>query len=131
MVLLLLVACAPSRPTPTTTPRSIPPTPTTAPTEEAVPACTSGPSEVITATGLSVDENREQLGISAVIDSSGETVPMTLLKCSDEQPIQHLSRRTGIVDEEVWFTKEDVVSGADTVREYAIQLIREARTEAE
>ncbi len=49
----------------------------------------------------------------------------------DEQPIQHLSRRTGIVDEEVWFTKEDVVSGVDTVREYAIQLIREARTEAE
>jgi len=49
----------------------------------------------------------------------------------DEQPIQHLSRRTGVVDEEVWFTKEDVVSGVDTTREYAIQLIREARTEAE
>ncbi|TKJ29335.1 MAG: hypothetical protein CEE40_08860 [Chloroflexi bacterium B3_Chlor] len=49
----------------------------------------------------------------------------------DEQPIQHLSRRTGTVDHEVWFTKEDIVSGVDTVREYAIQLIREARAEAE
>jgi hypothetical protein len=47
----------------------------------------------------------------------------------DEQPIQHLSRRTGIVDKEVWFTKEDVVSGVDTVREYAIQLVGEARQE--
>ena len=49
----------------------------------------------------------------------------------DEQPIEHLSRRTGIVDEEVWFTKEDVINGVDTVRERAIQLIREARSEAE
>jgi hypothetical protein len=27
---------------------------------------------------------------------------------------------------EVWFTEEDVINGVDTVREYAIQLIREA-----
>lgn len=44
----------------------------------------------------------------------------------DEYPIDHLSRRTGLVDVEVWFTKEDVINGVDTVREYAIQLIREA-----
>jgi hypothetical protein len=45
----------------------------------------------------------------------------------DEQPIDHLCRRTGFVGEEVWFTREDVIKGVDTVREYALQLVREAR----
>jgi len=44
----------------------------------------------------------------------------------DEEPIDHLTRMTGFVDHEVWFTKEDVINGVDTVREYALQLIREA-----
>jgi len=43
-----------------------------------------------------------------------------------EEPIAHLTRMTGLVDHEVWFTKEDVINGVDTVREYALQLIREA-----
>ena len=49
----------------------------------------------------------------------------------DEYPIDHLSRRTGLVDVEVWFTKEDVINGVDTVREYALQLIRKAGSEGE
>lgn len=48
-----------------------------------------------------------------------------------EETIEHLCRRTGLVDVEVWFTKEDVINGVDTVREYAIQVIREARSEGE
>jgi hypothetical protein len=48
-----------------------------------------------------------------------------------EEPIHHLSRRTGVVDKEVWFTKQDLVDGVDTVRERAMQLIREARAEPE
>jgi hypothetical protein len=78
-MLLLLVACAPSRPTPTTTPTPIPPMPTTVSTEEAVATCTVGPPEVITATGLSVDENREQLGIPAMMVAFGYPVPDGLI----------------------------------------------------
>jgi len=44
----------------------------------------------------------------------------------DEEPIDHLTRMAGFVDHEVWFTKEDVINGVDTVREYALQLIRAA-----
>ena len=49
----------------------------------------------------------------------------------DEEPIDHLTRMTGFVDHEVWFAKEDVINGVDTVREYALQLIREAGSEGE
>jgi hypothetical protein len=45
----------------------------------------------------------------------------------DEQPIDHLSRRTGFADHVVWFTKEDIIKGVDTVREYAFQLITKAK----
>jgi hypothetical protein len=45
----------------------------------------------------------------------------------NEERVDHLCRRTGIVDMEVWFTKEDVINGVDTVREYALQMIRESR----
>ena len=45
----------------------------------------------------------------------------------NEQEIEHLCRITGLVDAEVWFTKEDVIDGVDTVREYALQIIRDAR----
>ena len=49
----------------------------------------------------------------------------------DGETIEHLCRRTGLVDVEVWSTKEDVINGVDTVREYAIQLIREGSSEEE
>jgi len=49
----------------------------------------------------------------------------------DEEPIDHLTRMTGFIDHVVWFTKEDVINGVDTVREYALQLIREAGSEGE
>lgn len=58
-------------------------------------------------------------------------IPTVAYYPADQEPIQHLSRRTGVVDQEVWFTKEDIVRGVDPVRERAMQLIREARTEAE
>jgi hypothetical protein len=57
-------------------------------------------------------------------------IPTVAYYLVDEEPIQHLSRRTGIVDEHMWFTKEDIVSGVDTIREYAIELIGEARVGA-
>jgi hypothetical protein len=49
----------------------------------------------------------------------------------EEQPIVHRSRLAGFIDKEIWFTREDVVEGTDTIREYAIQLIREARGKAD
>jgi C-terminal processing protease CtpA/Prc len=58
-------------------------------------------------------------------------IPAVAPYAVDEETIDHLCRRTGLVDVEVWFTKEDVINGVDTVREYAIQLIREARSEGE
>ncbi len=38
--------------------------------------------------------------------------------------ITHLCRRTGVVDAEVWFAREDITSGVDTMREYSLQIIR-------
>lgn len=42
----------------------------------------------------------------------------------DEQPIDHLSRREGLVSEQVWLTKADARMGTDTVLEYALALVR-------
>ncbi len=58
-------------------------------------------------------------------------VPTVAYYFVDEQPIRHLSRRTGVVDEEVWFTKEDLITGTDTVRARAIQLILEGQRQSE
>jgi C-terminal processing protease CtpA/Prc len=58
-------------------------------------------------------------------------VPTVAYYFVDEQPIRHLSRRTGVVDEEVWFTKEDLITGTDTVRARAIQLILEHQRQSE
>jgi hypothetical protein len=44
----------------------------------------------------------------------------------NETPIDHLCRR-GIVDHEVWYTKDDLRTGIDTVLEYAIQFTRDSR----
>jgi hypothetical protein len=58
-------------------------------------------------------------------------IPTVAPYAVNEETIEHLCRRTGLVDVEVWFTKEDVINGVDTVREYAIQLIREGSSEDE
>jgi hypothetical protein len=44
----------------------------------------------------------------------------------NETPIDHLCRRN-VVDHEVWLTKDDVMTGIDTVLQYAIQFIRDSR----
>jgi hypothetical protein len=41
--------------------------------------------------------------------------------------VDPLSRAEGLVDVEVWLTKEDVVDGLDTVRERPFEIIRESR----
>jgi hypothetical protein len=43
---------------------------------------------------------------------------------------EHLSRKIGVVDEKIWFTKADLVNGVDTVRAYALQRIREVNAES-
>ena len=40
--------------------------------------------------------------------------------------VDHLSRAEGLVDVEVWHTKEDVGKGMDMVRERALDIIRES-----
>jgi hypothetical protein len=54
-------------------------------------------------------------------------IPAVAPYAVNEEEIDHLCRRTGLVAAEVWFTKGDVISGVDTVREYALQIIRESR----
>jgi C-terminal processing protease CtpA/Prc len=46
-----------------------------------------------------------------------------------DEPDNYLMRRTDFLDEEVWFTKDDLANGVDTVREYAIRLIKEQNGE--
>ncbi len=41
-----------------------------------------------------------------------------------DDPSRSLMRRTDFVDHEIWFTKEDLINEVDTVREYAINLIK-------
>jgi hypothetical protein len=43
--------------------------------------------------------------------------------------VDHLSRAEGMVEIVVWQTKEDLVKGLDTVRERALQLIRESSSD--
>lgn len=38
--------------------------------------------------------------------------------------VRHLCRRIGVVDVEVWSSREDVVNGIDAVRERALRIIR-------
>ncbi len=53
-------------------------------------------------------------------------IPAVASYALDQGALSHLCRRTGIVDVEVWLTKEDVINGVDTVRESALQIIRES-----
>jgi C-terminal processing protease CtpA/Prc len=41
-----------------------------------------------------------------------------------DEPERYLMRRTDFLDEEIWFTKEHLAKGIDTVREYAVRLIK-------
>jgi hypothetical protein len=73
--------------------------------------------------------------LSAVVDGFRETrfgsgpehlymqIPKVAFYLVNEGVGEHLSRKTGVVDEEIWFTKEDLVNGVDTVRAYALQRI--------
>ena len=59
------------------------------------------------------------------------SIPTVAIYFADEGPPHHISRRSGVVDEEVWYTREDITNGEDTVLDYAFQLIREAGNEGE
>jgi len=54
------------------------------------------------------------------------TIPTVAMYFVGEGPPHHISRRTGVVDDQVWYTREDITTGEDTVLDYAFQLIREA-----
>ncbi len=54
-------------------------------------------------------------------------IPAVAPYAIDGDEVLHLSRAEGLVDVEVWLTKEDIIKGLDTVRERALQLIRESR----
>ena len=53
-------------------------------------------------------------------------IPAVASYALNEGATSHLCRRTGLVDVEVWYTKEDVVNGVDTVREHALRIIRKS-----
>jgi hypothetical protein len=59
------------------------------------------------------------------------SVPTVAIYFADEGPPHHISRRTGVVDDQVWYSREDITNGEDTVLDYAFQLIREAGSEGE
>jgi hypothetical protein len=59
------------------------------------------------------------------------SVPSVATYFADEGPPHHISRRTGVVDDQVWYSREDITNGEDTVLDYAFQLIREAGSEGE
>ena len=57
------------------------------------------------------------------------TIPTVAIYFADEGPPHHISRRTGVVDDQVWYTREDITAGEDTVLDHALNLIREGRIE--
>jgi hypothetical protein len=59
------------------------------------------------------------------------SVPTVAIYFVGEGPPHHISRRSGVVDEQVWYTREDITNGKDTVLNHAFQLIREAGSEGE
>jgi hypothetical protein len=46
-----------------------------------------------------------------------------------DEPHDYLVGRMGFIDEEVWFQKEDIKQGIDSIRQYALDKIRNAKTE--
>jgi hypothetical protein len=53
-------------------------------------------------------------------------IPAVASYALNEGAVRHLCRRTGVIDVEVWSTREDVVNGVNAVRERALRIIREA-----
>ena len=56
-------------------------------------------------------------------------IPTVAIYFVDEGPPRYISRRSGVVDEQVWYTREDIVDGVDSILEHALQLIRETEGE--
>ena len=57
-------------------------------------------------------------------DYAAMYVPAVAFFDVQQQPPAHRSRMTGLVDEEVWSTRDDVLRGVDRVIERAIEIIK-------
>lgn len=76
--------------------------------------------------GSSAGVHAEERWLDNEQDYVSQYIPSQTFYFTDD-PHNYLVRRTGFIQEEVWFQKDDIVNGVDSIRKRAIEMISEMK----